>query len=74
MNFCAYLDGFAVVSLVAGAAALLELVAALLPLQDADGVEAALRAAAPPEHGAAEAVVVLQGGRALWGKIPYLFR
>ena len=62
---CASLDGAAVVALVARAAALLQLVAALLALQDADRVEAALRAAPPAEHGAAEAVVVLQGGRAL---------
>ena len=62
------LDGFAVVSFVARAPALFELVAALLPLQDSNRVEAALRAAAPSEHGAAEAVVVLEGGGALWGK------
>ena len=61
----ASLDGFAVVSFVTRASALFELVAALLPLQDANRVEAALRAAAPPKHGAAEAVVVLEGGGAL---------
>ena len=64
-SFLASLDGFAVVSFVTRASALFELVAALLPLQDANRVEAALRAAAPPKHGAAEAVVVLEGGGAL---------
>ena len=37
-----------------------------MPLQDANRVEAALRATSPSKHGAAESVVVLEGGGALW--------
>ena len=37
----------------------------ILALKDLDGVDAAVRAFAASEHGAAEAVVVLEGGGAL---------
>ncbi len=37
-----------------------------MPLQDVDGVEAPLRATLAGEHGPAEPVVVVEGGRAEW--------